>query len=191
MLTTRPIIWGKEQQHLFVNVVVQPGGFVQVAVLIKLTNSSSSRSSSSPAGDFTVVHGLEWENSTVGNLAPNTCVDPSASPFDSTRTRVSWAGNQSLRSVAGKVAKLQFRLSGASLYSFWFSRSERCGESGGFLGAGGPGSVKGVDVHGSCAPAGANLTSITATALKTSDSAALAVPSSAGLTVELGVAKLF
>ena len=51
--------------------------------------------------------------------------------------------------VGGQVVKLQFRLSGASLFSFWLSETA-CGESRGYMAAGGPGSVKGVDQKGSC-----------------------------------------
>jgi hypothetical protein len=55
-----------------------------------------------------------------------------------------------LSAVAGKPVQLQFRLVAASLYSFWVSANETCGESDGYLGGGGPGSVGGRDRHGSC-----------------------------------------
>ena len=60
-----------------------------------------------------------------------------------------WEGVSDLGSISGEVVKLQFRLSGASLYSFWFSASA-CGASEGYLGGGGPGSVDGRDMSGSC-----------------------------------------
>ena len=72
-----------------------------------------------------------------------------SSKLDSTRARVGWAGAGELSAVAGAVVKLQWRLSGASLYSFWVSETA-CGESNGYLGGGGPGSVKGRDARGSC-----------------------------------------
>ena len=33
LLTTRPLIFNREQIHLFLNAVIQPGGFLQIAVL--------------------------------------------------------------------------------------------------------------------------------------------------------------
>ena len=137
VLTTRPLVWNAAQRRLFVNAVVQPGGFLQVEVLI---NASTG---------WRVADGLGWNTSTVGDIEPNTCVEPGSAPFDSTRAAVSWTDVPDLGAVAGDVVKLRFRLSGASLYSFWLSAT-RCGESGGFLAAGGPGSVQGRDEKGSC-----------------------------------------
>ena len=137
VLTTRALIFSASQRHLFVNAVVQPGGFLQVEVLV------------SGSTGWRVADGLGWNKSAVGDIAPNTCVEPGSASFDSTRAAVSWAGVPDLGAVAGDVVKLRWRLSGASLYSFWVSVT-RCGESGGFLAAGGPGSVQGRDEKGSC-----------------------------------------
>jgi hypothetical protein len=178
-------VWSEGLGRLWVNAVIQPGGFLQVAVLVH------NHSSTSPDG-FDPVPGLVWNQSSVGGLAPNTCVDPWAKDgaFDSTRVEVTWPAvskssiasqmqslpyapiapfssplhgatprsmdgggdgdmGGGLQAVAGKIVKLQWRLSGASLYSFWVSNSS-CGESRGYLAAGGPGSVKGQDFGGSC-----------------------------------------
>lgn len=99
------------------------------------------------------MEGLDWNTSTVGGLDANTCVDTTANePFDSTRAAVRWMDVPDLEAlhVSGEVVKLVFRLSGASLYSFWLSKSAECGESEGYLGGGGPGSQGGRDMAGSC-----------------------------------------
>ena len=157
VLTTRPVIWSSARQYLFLNLVVQPGGFLQVAVLDAATN--------------TTVPGFEGNRSTVGPLKPGVaqgCVPDAAPPFDSTRAPVAWLqqpqpqppGSPSgssrgatapLSGVAGKRVRLQFRFAAASPYAFWVAESS-CGASGGVVWAGGPGTVGGRDVHGSCAP---------------------------------------
>lgn len=153
-LTTRPLIFNANMQYLFVNLVVQPGGFFQVAVLDAQSNAT--------------MTGFEGNHSIVGPLKPSVsqgCVPDTAPAFDSTRAAVSWLRASppanalstplpplaSLASVAGQRLRLQFRFAAASLYSFWVSES-KCGASGGVVGAGGPGTVAGRDVHGSCAP---------------------------------------
>ena len=153
-------MWRQEQRHLWVNAVVQPGGFLQVAVL-RRRSASQVASAAGTTVLFEPVPGLTWENSSVGGLPPNSCVDPAApsgSVFDSTRAAVVWravgggsgpAADTDLAAVAGEVVQLQFRLSGASLYSFFVSETI-CGESTGFLGGGGPGSLRGRDMKGSC-----------------------------------------
>ena len=139
-LVTRPMVWDSRLQFLFVNVIIQPGGFLQVAVLDSQTNQT--------------LDGFAAERSKVGPLSPsvsNGCVPDGASPFDSTRAPVSWVGDgASLSSIAGKVVRLRFEFAAASLYSFWVANST-CGASGGVVGAGGPGTVAGRDIHGSCA----------------------------------------
>ena len=160
VLTTRPLIWTSRRQYLFLNAIVQPGGFLQVAVLDAATNIT--------------LPGFEANRSTVGPLKPSVaqgCVPDGAPPFDSTRAPVAWlpaaaptakptsaaassgkvAMAPPLNGVAGKRVRLQFRLAAASLYAFWVAETS-CGASGGVVGAGGPGTVGGRDVHGSCAP---------------------------------------
>lgn len=134
LLTTRPVVWDADRQHLFLNLVIQPGGFVQVAVR--------------DVHDERTLAGFELDNSTVGPVGRAECLPDDAVAFDSTRAPVGWAG-ASLASVAGRPVRLQFRLVAASLYSFWVARSA-CGASDGFIG--GPGTQAGRDVHGGCAP---------------------------------------
>ena len=135
-LTTRPLVWDAALQHLFVNVVIQPAGFFQAAVL-------------DAAGDGQVLAGLSLANSTVGGIGAGRCVGDEAEPFDSTRARVQWEGGAQIGAVSGKTVRLQFRFAAASLYSFWLAPSA-CGASGGYLGGGGPGSVGGRDIKGGC-----------------------------------------
>jgi hypothetical protein len=134
-LVTRPMIFSPTQIHLFVNTIVQPGGFLQVGVL------------GHPE--------LTLEASSLGGRAPNTCAPTDQDEVDSTRLSISWPRSTSsdLAAVAGMPVQLVFRLNGASLYSFWVSSSVECGHSGGFVGAGGHprhGVRQGVDVAGSC-----------------------------------------
>ena len=50
MLVTRPLIFGSSQTNLFVNAVVQPGGFIQIGV--KGSSSLTLRASSVSYGLF-------------------------------------------------------------------------------------------------------------------------------------------
>ena len=73
---------------------------------------------------------------------------------NTTRTLVTWrVGGQiidSMAAVAGQVVSLHFVLyGGARLYSFWVSPS-RCGESRGYVAAGGRGFDGPTDVRGGC-----------------------------------------
>ena len=133
VLVTRPLVWNADRRFLFLNVVVQTGGFMQVAVLNAETNET--------------MFGFSGRESMVGPLAPNTCV--SNGTFDSTRAPVSWLNGISIGSLGCKAVRLRFEFAAASLYSFWLAKST-CGASDGFVGAGGPGTVSGRDVHGSC-----------------------------------------
>ena len=136
-LATRPIVWDAAKPFLFLNAVVQTGGFLQVSVLDPGTNRT--------------LAGFEAARSTVGSLSPaiaGGCVPDGSPAFDSTRAAVSWPG-ASLASVAGRPLRLRFTMVAASLYSFWVSGSA-CGASGGVVGAGGPGLRRGRDMHGSC-----------------------------------------
>ena len=78
---------------------------------------------------------------------------PGASPItkDSVRQPVSWAGGADLSTVAGKPVHLQFTLTGkgTQLFSFWVAKS-KCGESNGYVAAGGKGSTGMSDTNGSC-----------------------------------------
>ena len=72
---------------------------------------------------------------------------------DSVRQPVTWAagGAGDLSAVAGKPVRLQFTLTGngAQLFSFWVAKS-KCGESSGFVAAGGKGFTGMSDTNGSC-----------------------------------------
>ncbi len=57
---------------------------------------------------------------------------------DSTKREVHWDGAKDLSAAAGKPVRLCFHLTDGKLYSFWVSK-DGSGESGGYLGAGGPG----------------------------------------------------
>ena len=143
LLTTRPLIFKPDQTHLFVNAVIQPGGFLQVAVLNVETQL--------PLPDFPL------NGSSIAGLAPNSAVEvtdkPNSPPFDSTRAPIAWPATAlTLSSVAGKPVRLQFRMNLASLFSFWVS-TDACGGSDGYIGNGGPGLASRRDVHGKCPPA--------------------------------------
>lgn len=64
---------------------------------------------------------------------------------NATRHAVTWSGQPSLPAFSGQPVRFRFVLSRARLYAFWVSRSPR-GESGGYVGAGGPGYAGGRDV---------------------------------------------
>jgi len=70
--TTRTLIWNPDQRFLFVNTVIQPGGFLQVAVLDVVSGAPSA--------------GLALNVSQVGDsIGVGKCVPDDAPPFDSTR----------------------------------------------------------------------------------------------------------
>ena len=135
MLLTRPLIWEPHLSHFFVNAEIRRGGFLTV----ELVDCSS--------GEPKVLAGFGGLESAVGTLAPGRVV---AADFSSTRALVQW-GSANLSSVAGGPVRIRFRLSAAQLFSFWVSDST-CGASRGDIGAGGPGTEGGRDMHGSCAP---------------------------------------
>jgi hypothetical protein len=70
---------------------------------------------------------------------------------DSVRQRVRWKGASDLSAVTQKPVKLRFELSGprVQLFSFWVSQSE-CGQSNGYVAAGGKGFTGMTDTNGSC-----------------------------------------
>ena len=72
---------------------------------------------------------------------------------DSTRARIAWgaaAVPANLSAIAGIPVRFRFHLSGAAqLYSFWVSRT-LCGESRGYVAAGGAGFEGNMDTRGSC-----------------------------------------
>jgi hypothetical protein len=140
LLTTRPLIFDQAQVHLFVNTVIQPGGFLQVAVLdveIQL-----------PLADFPL------NGSSIAGLPPNTAIEvsdkPNSPPFNSTLAPITWpATAATLSRVAGRPVRLQFRMNLASLFSFWVA-TDTCGDSNGYVGNGGPGLIERQDVTGKC-----------------------------------------
>lgn len=126
--------------HLFVNTIIQPGGFLQVAVLDVETQLP--------------LPGFPLNGSSVAGLQPNTAIKVSDKPnspsFDSTIASITWPATAStLSSVAGRPVRLQFRMNSASLYSFWVA-VDACGGSNGYVGNGGPGLIDRRDVKGKC-----------------------------------------
>jgi hypothetical protein len=71
---------------------------------------------------------------------------------DSTIAQILWTGkSKPLQPYAGKRS-LRFRFemgANTQLYSFW-TATDSCGASNGFLGGGGPGAPDGIDSHGRC-----------------------------------------
>ena len=80
------------------------------------------------------VEVLDREGRTIEPFAAARCV---AVKGDSTRHRVRWDESPTLDAVAGRPVRFRFRLSGAKLFSFWVSGSDR-GHSNGYVAAGGP-----------------------------------------------------
>lgn len=72
-----------------------------------------------------VIKGYEMANS----LAVKT---------DGTRLALHWKNRKDLAALRGRPVAIRFKVSSASLYAFWVSRSEK-GGSGGYVAAGGPG----------------------------------------------------
>ena len=203
-LTTRPLVWAADRQLLFINAVIQPGGFLQVTrslarshtrMRAHLDTRTCTQVGVANATTGEMIRGLEPGNSTVADVPRGQCVADGDLPFDSTRAPVHWSEvacthahthprtharmhayahthartltNQhehthththththavtqaTLRAVAGEAVRLHFVMAAASLYSFWFSDT-KCGASGGFIGAGGPGTAAGRDMSGGC-----------------------------------------
>lgn len=85
----RPIVWSPRLKYLWVNVVIQPGGFLQASVLRNLTSAdvvdaaTSSRITSQGENDsFVPFERLRLNTSSVGGMTANTCVDPAAGVRD-------------------------------------------------------------------------------------------------------------
>jgi len=57
---------------------------------------------------------------------------------DGTKLALRWKNRKNVGALAGKTVSIRFRVTNASLYSFWVSAKES-GASGGFAAAGGPG----------------------------------------------------
>jgi hypothetical protein len=70
-------------------------------------------------------------------LAPFTFSESVPVTGDHTAARVVWRGAEDVAPLAGRPVRFRFDVRGP-FYAFWMSRSTR-GESGGYLGAGGPG----------------------------------------------------
>ena len=113
----------------------------------RLANNNSRDSISVPSSvTVTVLDGMG------APIAPFTAANCVPITKDSVRQPVSWKGAADLVALAGKQVKLRFELSGrAQLYSFWVSKST-CGESNGYVAAGGKGFTGMTDTAGSCAP---------------------------------------
>jgi hypothetical protein len=139
VLLTRPLVFDVGLVHLFVNVDIRHGGFMQVELL---RNNRTAYAAAASA---------------VGPLAAGTAVSSPAG-YSSTRAHVSWpAVADDLSAVAGETIQLRFYLSSASVYSFWFadnttdsSGTQLCGASRGWLAGGGPGASGGKDARGGC-----------------------------------------
>ena len=122
-VTTRPLEWDPAQRFLFANF-----------------NGTGLRAEVLPAG---------------GSAAFPRYALGDATPFsgDATRTMLAWGGSNTTRiegAAAGGPAQLRFCWNTGSLFSFWVSGSA-CGESGGFVAAGGPGLGGGMtDTRGGC-----------------------------------------
>lgn len=163
LLTTRPLIFDQAQVYLFVNTLVQPGGFLQVAVLDVETQLPlpdfplNGRFVPSQLASYQVLKQLWFApvaGSSIAGLEANTAIPvldtPNSPPFDSTRATVTWpATAATLSSVAGRPVRLQFRMNSASLFSFWVA-IDACGGSNGYVGNGGPGLIERRDVKGKC-----------------------------------------
>ena len=124
MLVTRPLIFDAAQANLFVNAVVQPGGFIQIGVKGSTSLTLRASSVSWQRTQMSRARGLgccvpKCCCVQVGGLAPNTCVDPSSAKLDSTRMVVNWpsASPSDLSEVAGKVVQFEIRMNAASLYA--------------------------------------------------------------------------
>ena len=137
---TKPLIF--TGRHLFVNfgVVRTDGG----------RNTNDSRSEHSGSAASLVVAVLDV--ATAKPIAPFHA--STAVTTDSVRQLVTWAGGgsgQDLSAVAGKPVRMQFSLTGkgAQLFSFWVSET-KCGESNGYVAAGGKGFKGMSDTNGSC-----------------------------------------
>lgn len=63
---------------------------------------------------------------------------------DDVRSRVRWADREDLSELAGRPVRLRFHLRSGSIYSFWVSPDDH-GASHGYVAAGGPGFVGGID----------------------------------------------
>jgi hypothetical protein len=125
-ITTRKLHWSEPaERYLFVNFDSGGGGGnLRVAVL----------------------------DETGAVIAPFTAESCTAVRANSTRAQVRWKHGGAL--PTGRTVRLRFIWGGSSptparLFSFWVSPSS-CGESNGFVAAGGPGSVRGVDSAGAC-----------------------------------------
>ena len=136
---TKPLIF--TGRHLFVNFGVRKDGG---------RNTNDSRSELSGSAASLVVAVLDV--ATAKPIAPFHA--STAVTTDSVRQLVTWAGGgsgQDLSAVAGKPVRLQFSLTGtgAQLFSFWVSET-KCGESNGYVAAGGKGFKGMSDTNGSC-----------------------------------------
>ena len=80
------------------------------------------------------VEVLDEKGLAVPGFAAEDCIPVK---LDSTKVQVRWKGEKDLGCVAGRIVRFRFVVEGGDLYSFWVSPSPK-GESGGYLGGGGP-----------------------------------------------------
>jgi hypothetical protein len=113
IITTKPVVWSRGQQFLFVNVNTMFTG--ELTVTTSAANGSEASCVSRPLSLDRTRQLVEW----AGDVPTG-----SASCF---------------AVLAGKPTRLQFKLSGAGsrIYSWWVSNSSK-GASGGYVAAGGP-----------------------------------------------------
>ena len=81
------------------------------------------------------VEVLDGDGAAVPGCSAAECVPVKE---DSVKKRVVWKNAEGLAALAGRDVRFRFILDGGAVYSFWVSASPR-GESGGYLGGGGPG----------------------------------------------------
>ena len=125
---TRTVVWDVSLVHLFVNVVIAPGGWCRVGLRDPRTNMTLS--GFDPSESFLVP--FDHRPESAAEEAP--CQPCIVGGFDSTRAAVKWTRATDLARISGQAVQLTFELEGASLYSFWVSDDLR-GKSRGFLGA--------------------------------------------------------
>eukprot|EP01052_Picozoa_sp_SAG31_P020913 SAG31_NODE_1593_length_7811_cov_13.037215_2_plen_964_part_00 len=140
-ISTRMLFWSEPaERYLFVNFDPGDGGELRVAVLDE---------AGAAIAPFTIENCIPVRD-------------------NSTRAQVRWKNDGALPKENG--IRFHFTWGGsyapARLFSFWVSPSS-CGESNGFVAAGGPGSVRGMDVVGACEHA-----PVLSTMAKTDDAAA-------------------
>ena len=155
-MTTRPLVYNGS--HLFVNVVLQPGGRLRVSLLPPTEDAPATpppgRSSrAGAAGAPRVLCGSPRGTGVAVSAALE-------GPLDSTRVKLEWPTGEDavaatgegreqrqrqtlVGQLSGRRVRLQFELQGGELFAFWMSH-DPLGASGGYLGGGAFGVTSGV-----------------------------------------------